>query len=128
MQLFARRCETLAVIAVLCSGSHIAHASTITPSVVSSTLFVLPTVTSPLVGTCEFRTINYITHNLPQVCLRYARSDSASLESPHATTTATDETTPPPSGTAEFPFESGISAEELAIADSDADAREGGSS
>ena len=119
MQLFARHCETLAVIAALCSGSHITHASTITPSVASSTSFVLSTVTSPQVGTCEFRTINYITHNLPQVCLRYARSDSTSLESPHAT--ATDETTPTPYKDAKSPAESGTSAEELAIADSDAD-------
>jgi hypothetical protein len=56
---------------------------------------------------------------LPQVCLRYARSDSASLESPH--TAATDETTPTLSGAAKSPVESGTSMEELAIADLDAD-------
>ena len=119
MQLFARRYETLAVIAALCSGSHITHASMVTPPVASSSSIALPMVTSTLIGTCEFRTINYITHNLPQVCLRYARSDSASLETPH--TAATDETTPTLSGTSKSPVESGTSVEELVIADSDAD-------
>jgi hypothetical protein len=107
------------VIAALCYGSHVIHASTITPPVASSTSFVLPTVTSNPIGTCESRTINYITHNLPQVCLRYARSDSASFESPHAT--VTDETAPTPLGTLKSPAESGTAAEEPVVVDSDAD-------
>lgn len=80
-------------------------------------------VTPTSIGTCGSRTINYITHNLPQVCLRYSRSDSASLEPPYATVTepAGTETTPNPSGTANSSAETDQSAEELGVPDLDAD-------
>lgn len=113
------------MIAALCCASHVIHASTITPSVASSTSFVLLTATSTAIGTCESRTINYITHHLPQVCLRYARSDATSLESLHAT--ATDETTATPPGTAKSPAESEASTEEPATTDLDADSALGDS-
>jgi hypothetical protein len=123
MHLFTRRCETLAVIAALCYGSHVIYASTITPPVASSTPFAVPAVTSTPIGTCESRTINYITHNLPQVCLRYARSDSAGLESPHTTATEVGgaETIPTSSGLVKPPADSGTSAEEPVTANLDAD-------
>jgi len=107
------------VIAAVYCGTHVIHASTTTPFVASLTSLILPAVTSTPIGTCEYRTINYITHSLPQVCLRYARSDSASLESPH--TTIIDETTPTLPGIAKFSAEPGKLAEGSAIGDADAD-------
>lgn len=58
------------------------RASTLTTSTVSTTFSSLPTVSQPPNGTCEARTINYITHSLPQICLRYSRSDTTTLEPP----------------------------------------------
>ncbi|KAH9906438.1 UNC-like C-terminal-domain-containing protein [Xylariomycetidae sp. FL2044] len=73
------------------------------PSVTSSphdTTRSIPSIASPL-PTCEFRTVNYITHRLPQQCLTSSPTPSSAPESVAAsltsTTAATTTSNSPPS-------------------------------
>ncbi|KAI9721499.1 MAG: hypothetical protein M1812_002261 [Candelaria pacifica] len=73
-------------------------------AVFAPTIFgILPAVTStisspswPLVSTCPARTINYITHTLPQKCLRtsWASAETASTVLEHAVLTASGDGSP----------------------------------
>lgn len=92
MLLCSWRCYPLLVLVVVTCLSRTADASSqpILPSSASTSL--APTFSQPPETTCEPRTINYITHSLPQVCLRCSRTDAAS-DGPPASTTAVGGTT-----------------------------------
>src|SRR5450432_1905073 len=75
MRFFAQRQRRLTAISMLYCGFCFAIGSTITPPIASPTSSTVLNSSQSLNGTCESRTINYITHSLPQACLRYSRSD-----------------------------------------------------